>query len=78
METVDVTLKLPKCLADFLNAHVENLEEWLVDEIVNHVHGQLEAEVFFNPKEAVKKYNLMPLFNAHEITVSSVIDPDRE
>ena len=76
VEMVELTLKLPKGIVDFLRASVENLDEWLAREIVDHIHGQLDADVFFDPKETVKKYNLMAVFKKYDLSVSSYLDPD--
>jgi len=37
--------------------------------------ADLEADVFGDPKELVKKHNLMPIFRKYGIPVSSYVEP---
>jgi len=75
-ETVEVTLKLPKALIDFLNAMDVNVEEYLVLTIVDNIAADLEADTFHYPKQLVEKHNLMPVFRRFNVSVSNYIDPE--
>ena len=75
-ETVEVTVKLPKAIVEFLKDMTSNMEEYIVHNIVQMVEADLEADEFYNPKQVVEKYNLMPVFEKHDISVSSHVKPE--
>ena len=69
-ETVEVTLKLPKQLTEFIKDSwsTDNLEETLTKEIVEISYAQLDADanekgVF--PEELIEKYGLLPIFKKY-------------
>jgi hypothetical protein len=66
-ETVNVTLELPKQLADFIKEswNTNNLQKTLTKEVIQLCFSQLDADaneesVF--PEELINKYGLMPIF----------------
>jgi len=75
-ETVEVTLKLPKAVVDFLNAVDVNVEEYLVHTIVDNIAADLEADTFYYPKRLVEKFNLMPIFREFNVSVDRYINPE--
>jgi len=75
-ETVEVTLKLPKAIVDFLKAMGVDVEEYLTRTIVDNVEADLEADTFYYPKQLVEKHNLMPVFRKFNISVSNYINPE--
>ena len=76
IETVEMTLKLPKGIVDFLKDMGENVDEYLVRAIVCDIAAGLEADAFWNPKYLVKKHNLMPAFKHYDAGPSSYINPE--
>ena len=74
-ETVKVTLKLPKQIAEFIKDSwsTDNLEETLTKEIVSISYSQVDAEanekgIF--PEELMKKYDLLPIFKKYGVLPS--------
>ena len=79
-ETVEVTIKVPKAIVEFLRALGENVlgekpEEYMVRQIVDSIAADLEADAFFDPKEFVRKFNLLPVFEKYGVSPSCHIDP---
>ena len=69
-ETVEVTLKLPKQITEFIKDSwdTDNLEETLTKEIVEISYAQLDADA--NEKgifqeELIEKYGLLPIFKQY-------------
>ncbi len=74
-DLVEVTVKLPRGVVDFLTDMGENLEEYIVYTIVHDIAAGLDADAWCLPKYWVKKHNLGPIFQQHKISVSSYINP---
>jgi len=72
---VEVTLRLPKSIVNLLKDVSENVEEYLAREIIGVIEADLEADVFGDPKQLVKKHNLMPIFRKYGVSVSSYVEP---
>ncbi len=71
-ETVEVTLKLPKQITEFIKDSwdTDNLEETLTKEIVEISYAQLDADA--NEKgifqeELIEKYGLLPIFKKYDV-----------
>ena len=74
-ETVEVTLKLPKQIADFIKESwpTDNLEVTLTKEVVELCLSQIDAdagEEEISPEELVKKYGLFSVFKQYGIIPS--------
>jgi len=72
-ETVEVTLKLPKQIAEYIKAEypTDNLEETLTKDIVEDSLSQLEGEDDTETTKALmKKYGLLPIFKQYGILPS--------
>lgn len=66
-ETVEVTLELPKPIAEYIKESwsTDNLEETLTKETVILCLAQLDADANDQgilPREIISKYNLLPIF----------------
>ena len=68
-ELVEVTLKLPKQIAEFIKEtyHTDNLEKTLTKEIVEVSCSQVDAEDDDVAEALVKKYDLLPIFKQYGI-----------
>ena len=75
-ETVEVTLKLPKAIVDFLKDMNVNVEEYIVHNVIGVIEADLEADTFYCPKQLVEKHNLMPVFREFNVDVSNYINPE--
>ena len=74
-ETVQVTLKLPKQITEFIKESwgTDTLEETLTKEIVELCLSQIDAdagEKEIYPEELVKKYGLFSVFKQFDIIPS--------
>jgi len=72
-ETVEVTLKLPKQIAEYIKAEypTDNLEETLTKGIIEDSLSQLEGEDDTETTKALmKKYDLLPIFKKYGILPS--------
>jgi len=65
MEMVEVKLKLPKALVDFIQAMGEDVEEYLAYTIIDGVHAAVEAGEF--TQKLIDKQGLPPLFKAYGV-----------
>jgi len=75
-ETVEVTVKLPKAIVDFLKSMNVDVEEYIVHNVVGVIEADLEADTFYYPKQLVEKHNLMTVFRKFNISVSSYVNPE--
>lgn len=74
-DTVEVTVKLPKAIVDFLKDMDVDVEGYIVHNVIGVIEADLEADGFCNPKRVVEKHNLVPIFEKHGLSISSYIDP---
>lgn len=63
-EVVEVTLKLPKPVADWFRDGTKNLEERLTAELVGVAWAQVDSA---DPKLLTKKYGLKPVFQRYKL-----------
>jgi len=77
-ETVDVTIKLPKSIIDFLKDMGEDPMEYIVYAIIEDIRSGLEADAWSGSRRWVKKHNLMPIFRQHEMQVDDSINPEKD
>ena len=66
-EIVQVTLKLPKQITEFIKAEwpTDNLEETLTKGIIEDCLSALEGDFDTEPEETVNKYGLLPIFKQY-------------
>jgi len=76
METVEVTLKVPKAIVDFLKEVVGDVEPYMVRTLVADVEGGLDGDGYNLAKHFVRQYNLLPIFEQYRVTVSDYINPN--
>ena len=82
-ETVEVTLKLPKQIIEFIKDSwsTDNLEETLTKEIVDISYSQVEVEanekgIF--PEELMSKYGLLPIFRKYGVLPSYIKESEKK
>jgi len=70
IETVEVTLNVPKGILQFLkdiipSTNYDSVQEYLEDCIVSRIEGDVDADIF-SPKikQMVKRYNLKGVFSS--------------
>ena len=75
-ETVEVTLKLPKPIADwFTDELTVNLEDRLVQELVEIVASQVDCD---DPELLMNKYGLKPVFKEYGVLATYYMDSEAE
>ena len=68
-ETVEVTVKVPEGLMQFLNdiipaSNYDSIPDYLTDAIISRVEGDIDAGIFvLSVKAVAKRYNLKEEFN---------------
>lgn len=71
VEYVEVTLKLPRAVTDFLKAMNENIEDYLGHSILCAVNADIDTPgVFSNPGAALRSHDLVTVFQKHGIPLS--------
>jgi len=71
-ETVEVTVKLPKAVVDFIKEMEGNVEEYIAYTIVDLMVSYVEG---VNAEQLMEKYNLKPAFKACGVLPSYYKDP---
>lgn len=71
-ETVEVTLKLPKAIVDFLGK--ENLEQRLTKDVIEGVLSQIEGD-YFSPETVMANHGLKQIFKQYNVLPSYYKDP---
>lgn len=63
-ETVEVTMKLPKAIVDFLKDAERDVAKYIEKNVVGCVMSDLECDFLHIPKveEVIRKYGLKPVF----------------
>ena len=68
-ETVEVTVKVPEGLIQFLNdiipaSNYDSIQDYLKDAIISRVEGDIDAGIFvLSVKAVAERYNLKEEFN---------------
>jgi hypothetical protein len=71
-ETVEVTVKVPKGIMQFLNdiipaSKYDSVDEYLTDAIISRVEGDIDADVFYpTVKSVAERYGLKEEFDIED------------
>lgn len=71
-ETVEVTLRLPKAIVDFLGK--ENLEQRLTKDVIEGVLSQIEGD-YFSPETVMVNHGLKRIFKQYNVLPCYYKDP---
>ena len=74
-ETVEVTIKLPKAIADFLKDEEHDLAEYVTQTIIESVLSEIEG---VTPKIIMDRYKLAPVFEAYGVLPDYYKDREAE
>ena len=75
LETVDVTLKLPKAIVNYYGEGEESVEKRLAWELVEKAMGQVES---IDAETLMETFKLKPVFKAYDLLPSYYTDPETE
>ena len=75
IETVDVTLKLPKPLVNYYGEGEESVEKRLVWELVEKAMGQVES---IDAETLMETFKLKPVFKAYDVLPDYYKNPETE
>ena len=75
IETVDVTLKLPKPLVNYYGEGEESVEKRLTWELVEKAMGQVES---IDAETLMDTFKLKPVFKAYDVLPDYYKDPETE
>lgn len=69
-ETEKITIEVPKPIMNFLRAHIEKPEEYILIRLMSVFNADLETDggYFFDHDDLISLYDLGPVFEAFDIT----------